>query len=252
MIAATVFELAKSLRRKRLEYLDREIGQIPFIATGSHVIRGKRLNVVRAYSKEGTVSGEHLMSTPDASKLFAMLTRKESLQDIRANLRYQNYLNNSEPRDIKTTNFTNVPNAFSKEAFDNLVELNDTKILRPHVFDGHIFRSKSEMIYAQIIKSLGLEYKYEVIVAVGNQTYYIDFAVYCPETGRFFFIEHFGLMDDNDYRFKSFGKMTNYLSHQLQDGLDIIYTFEQKDSGLSANIIKGKLLGVIAAQMLSC
>ena len=176
------------------------------------------------------------------------MEKRRSLETRKDKLTYSSYLEKDGFGIIRDDEIR-VPPRFSKEAFDKLVERNDQSIDREYCYDGHRFRSKSEVNIAQFLKSMGLEYKYEVKIIIDKQIYYIDFAVYCPETGRFFFIEHFGMMSNERYRMSVFNKLTAYSTCGLQEGRDILYTYENADAGYNIDIIQGKIIGVIATQI---
>ncbi|MGV8997280.1 MAG: AAA family ATPase [Parvibaculaceae bacterium] len=66
---------------------------------------------------------------------------------------------------------------------------------------GEMVRSKSEVIVADILQSLGLEYAYEQpFRGTDGSTRFPDFVVDDAESGRFVIIEHLGMLDLPDYR----------------------------------------------------
>ncbi len=251
MVAAQLHQIARQMRRNNIAHIRSELASLPCIRAGSRTNHGSKLEVLRYYTKEQgkrTVH-QHDATTEKGVELQSLMKQKEQLTAFLESLPLQKELeceisSCSEKQSINS-------GRFSKARFDQLVELKDTSISKGLPFDGRLFRSKSEVMIAQYLKALGLEYKYEVIVSIGGKEYYIDFAVYSRETGRFFFIEHFGMMSDDAYRARAFQKITTYLSNGLQEGIDILFTCESANDGFNINMIKGKILGILSAQMLS-
>ncbi|MBR5975949.1 MAG: hypothetical protein IK020_12285 [Clostridiales bacterium] len=254
MLAAEFHKTALFLRGKRLALLKGKLRTIPHIAFGKRKGKESYLDVIRIYGvKDGSgkeaVLHQFDIDSKNARTLIAAMNQRDSIEKELSELRFRDALDIGECSISQKRSAIGGNDArFSKAEFDKLVELNEEHPLKEHYFDGHVFRSKSEMIVAQFIKSMGLEYKYEVVVRIGDQVYYTDFAVYCPETGRFFLIEHLGMMSKDSYRMKNFAKITNYTMNGYIEGLDVLFIIEHGDGRFSADAICGKILGVIAAQ----
>lgn len=251
MIASQFFRLARISRKKHLAYLESELSGIPLITIGKRTIQGKDTEVIRIYQSQNGKKNKLQFQTnsPKATKWLALKKRQEVLLARKEKLEYRDALETTGRDGVNKAESKTV-NRFSKEIFDRLVEKCEKDIQNGYSYDGHLFRSKSELMMAQSFNELGLEYKYEVIISFGEETYYIDFAVYSPETGRFFFVEHFGRMSDEKYRSRTFHKITTYSQNNLIEGLDILYTYELADGGFYIDVIKSKLLSIIAAQLL--
>lgn len=259
MIAAELYNQARYLRKQRLHLLYRERDKIPTVHYGHRVKNGKKIQVVRVYPHDSSYSKRRLqydVGTPQADALVRATNRREEIQKEISKLRFhyeldfdsppacfREYMDSTYHEPINFENFD-----FSREAFDKFVEKNDMSFSKVYPFDGRLFRSKSEMITAQLLQSLDLEYKYEVEVHIGNHTYYVDFAVYCKETGRYFFIEHFGMMDDESYRIKTWGKISTYLTNGFREGLDILFIYENWNTGFYRDITFSKILGIVMSQ----
>ncbi|MBO4687122.1 MAG: hypothetical protein J5636_01280 [Clostridiales bacterium] len=143
------------------------------------------------------------------------------------------------------------PSGYSYERWLSLKEVEDKTITNGYAHGRHLFRSKSELLIAQLLEELKLEYKYEVIITVDGKRRWPDFAVYCPEIDRFFFIEHLGRMDDRSYRSDNLEKMEAYEKASIRNGIDIIYTTEFGEGFFNLDSLYGKLLGLVVAQSYS-
>ncbi|MBR5040052.1 MAG: hypothetical protein IKX68_02955 [Clostridiales bacterium] len=248
MIAAEFYKIALLTRKLNLSYIHASPTEAT-LKIGTKCINGKNVQVLRIYSdSDKKHKKEFRLDSSNADEWKDLLIEQQRRANIETNLKFRSELEN---RSLKLDLLRKVEQRFSKAAFDRLIERNDPSIKKGHMYDGHCFRSKSEVMIAQIINDLGLEYKYEVEIAIGSKTYYADFAVYCHETGRFFFIEHFGLMGDDEYRTHTFQKITVYSRSGLIEGLDILYTFENSDGSFYTDVYKGKILSVIISQVIT-
>ncbi|MBR3032926.1 MAG: hypothetical protein IKH92_07900 [Clostridiales bacterium] len=246
MIAAKLHKLAVLMRMLNLEYLhDPEVCK-PTIKLGKRERRNASIPVIRIYTDASyKTHNEYLLSSPKSEKWKNLLEEQARRLEIENHLEFRSELEHIETPYKAVV--INKKTAYSKEVFDSLIEKNDPEIKKKHVFDGHRFRSKSEMLIAQLLKSMGLEYKYDVVVSFDNEVFYIDFAIYCHETGRFFFMEHFGDMGSERYRQRTFHKITVYTAHGLVEGSDILYTYENNDDDFDLNVYECKILSIVSA-----
>ena len=65
---------------------------------------------------------------------------------------------------------------------------------------GHRVRSKSEVIIANLLYAKSIEYEYEKPLTSNGLTRRPDFTVYDKRTGRTYYWEHLGMMDNVQYR----------------------------------------------------
>lgn len=82
-----------------------------------------------------------------------------------------------------------------------------------HVYRGVSYRSKSEMLIATILTSYGIEFKYESKMYVNGRYIYPDFVIKRPKDGKIFIWEHFGKMQEDDYRRKNINRIEEF--HQV-------------------------------------
>ena len=109
--------------------------------------------------------------------------------------------------------------------------------------NGEKVRSKSEVIIADNLKMLGIPYKYEAPVTLDNTekgtkaiTVYPDFTCLNIKRRKVIYLEHFGKMDDPDYRHKEFfWKLKNYEAAGLIQGKNLLMTFEDDNHHLNFN-----------------
>ena len=96
---------------------------------------------------------------------------------------------------------------------------------------GEKVRSKSEKMIADAYYSAEIPYVYEPALHLrSGKTLYPDFAVLNVSKRRTMYHEHFGLMDDEEYRSSSIRKMRRYNDGGFWSGDTMIYTFEGQDA----------------------
>lgn len=117
-------------------------------------------------------------------------------------------------------------------ALKNLIQQYHPENLRFETEQGEFVRSKSEVIIANILyqHSKDILYRYEkpleVLVDRKVKTIYPDFAILNVHTGKIWYWEHAGRMDDPTYA-NEFVKKTNaYVANGFLPGKDVVFTYE--------------------------
>lgn len=112
----------------------------------------------------------------------------------------------------------------------------DTPVL--YTKRGERVRSKSEVIIADMLFSLGIPYKYEHPVLVGQMTFYPDFTILLKKSRRIVIHEHYGMMDDDKYRADFFEKNSAYSRNGYVIGKNLFVTFESRNFPLNQQDLK--------------
>ena len=97
---------------------------------------------------------------------------------------------------------------------------------------GQKVRSKSEALIAIKLTEFGIPFHYEEALPLEEKVYYPDFTLRHPETGKFFYWEHFGMMDNPSYAQKAADKIASYATHGIFPFVNFFMTFESKDHPL--------------------
>ena len=87
-------------------------------------------------------------------------------------------------------------------------------------------RSKSEVIIADILDEMSIPFHYEKPLLLNNIFVHPDFTILNIKERREIYWEHFGMMDDMDYRNNAFNKIRNYESNGFYQYDSLICTFE--------------------------
>lgn len=92
---------------------------------------------------------------------------------------------------------------------------------------GETVRSKSEKMIADAYHAAGVPYVYEPTVMLSNgKTKYPDFAVLNVRLRKTMYHEHFGMMDDDEYRQNAMLKIREYNKNGYPIGDCLLCTFE--------------------------
>lgn len=99
---------------------------------------------------------------------------------------------------------------------------------------GEHVRSKSERIIADELFRLGIPYKYEAALKLGGQTVvYPDFTILNVKKRETWYLEHLGMLDNEEYLQNTFNKMNHYIQQGIIPGKNLIITYEKSDSPLN-------------------
>ncbi len=92
---------------------------------------------------------------------------------------------------------------------------------------GERVRSKSEKIIADKLYSLAIPYRYEYpLVLDGNIKVYPDFTILKMPEREEVYLEHFGMMDDEEYVEKVLFKLSSYERNEIFLGVNLFITCE--------------------------
>lgn len=100
---------------------------------------------------------------------------------------------------------------------------------------GERVRSKSELIIANMLYDENISYGYEISCVANFRP---DFTVVNPVTGKLFYWEHFGMMDNPEYLSNCINKLQRYSCAGFVPGKNLIVTFESTNMPLNIDYIK--------------
>ena len=99
-------------------------------------------------------------------------------------------------------------------------------------------RSKSEAFIVTTLCKYQIPFRYECALEIGGKIIYPDFTIIHPVTGEVFYWEHFGRMDEDDYKQDAIIKINNYLANGIVPNINLITTFETKTSPLCEDLVE--------------
>ena len=127
----------------------------------------------------------------------------------------------------------------TKPTVNNRFTENDTT--EYYTDKGERVRSKSEIIIANMLKTLNIPYKYECPLKIGDILLYPDFTILDVKGRRERYLEHFGMMGDLDYVNNMMLKISTYEKNNIFIGDKLICTFESAKRPLNISTLKNKL-----------
>ena len=105
-------------------------------------------------------------------------------------------------------------------------------------YSGNVVRSKSEAIIDMFLYKNNIPFRYECMLELGDTIVYPDYTIRHPETGKVYYWEHFGLMDQPSYSKNALSKLQLYISHGIYPSVQLITTYETKESPLRPDLVE--------------
>ena len=103
---------------------------------------------------------------------------------------------------------------------------------------GKMLRSKSEAIIDMLLYQNKIPFRYEDKLVLDGITLYPDFVIRHPVSGEFFYWEHFGMMDEEEYRSHACNKINLYCRMGILPFVNLIITFETKKQPISVERVE--------------
>jgi hypothetical protein len=103
-------------------------------------------------------------------------------------------------------------------------------------------RSKSEVIIADMLDEMDIPFLYEKPLKLGTWTIHPDFTLMDIKNRREIYWEHFGMMDDMDYRNDAFLKMRRYEECGFYQCDSLIWTFETGKHPLNTKALRRMIM----------
>lgn len=102
---------------------------------------------------------------------------------------------------------------------------------------GELVRSKSERLIADILYEKNIPYRYDSIIRLKNGVKFSPDFVVLTRDNREILLEHFGMIDKEDYAQNAVSKIEEYQRNGFIQGVNIIYTFETSTRALNSDTI---------------
>ena len=94
---------------------------------------------------------------------------------------------------------------------------------------GKYLRSKSEAMIDKILNNVGVPFRYEEKLVLGDAVFNPDFTIKHPRTGKIYYWEHFGMMDNSEYVNRACQKIRIYCNCGIIPSVNLILTYETKE-----------------------
>lgn len=102
-------------------------------------------------------------------------------------------------------------------------------------------RSKSESMIASFLYQHQIPFRYECALKLGNKTIYPDFTLRHPNSGAYYYIEHFGLFDNEQYRRNALSRIDDYAANGIFLNQRLLVTTETKEKPFSIHELISQL-----------
>lgn len=112
--------------------------------------------------------------------------------------------------------------------------------LNVKVWDGLMVRSKSERSLAMLLKELGLHFRYEWKQDL-NGSILPDFSILHPQNRSLYYLEHAGLLNDDNYRQSHLRKLEQYASAGIFPGDRLLITYDAPGHPLDIQLTRYQL-----------
>jgi hypothetical protein len=124
-----------------------------------------------------------------------------------------------KPFSIKVLEWINSPYEHNTKHPENLIHKS---------LSGNTVRSKSEAIIDMALYMNEIPYRYECALYLDHLVYFPDFMIYHPQSGKLYYWEHFGMMDNPTYSKDVYNKLQTYNDYGYITSINLITTFETK------------------------
>jgi len=225
----------------REEYLSGLLRGLPVIKQGFH---GER-EVLRVYEEDH----KHYREVSSASYSWDYakknFIKRQKMDYMLSNIKrlLRNYPQSRRHIRLKVTNLENI---FDNNFFDSLIDEDcDYKNKTDYFYNGRHYRSRSEMMIAEILDEMGLEFKHDVNISVNGMTYNVDFVIVFREFNRCIFIEFFGMCNDADYNYDNSIKIESFMNANIYLGRDLFVFSGDLGYTPGADVIKSQLISII-------
>ncbi|MBR6255905.1 MAG: hypothetical protein IKR23_00890 [Lachnospiraceae bacterium] len=111
-------------------------------------------------------------------------------------------------------------------------------------------RSKSEVIIADMLDELNVPFLYEKPLCLKHGTIYPDFTLLNIKERKEVYWEHFGMMDDREYRDDALMKIREYEENDLFQYDSVIWTFETGKNPLNTRELR-KMIKILRTRLMS-
>lgn len=125
---------------------------------------------------------------------------------------------------------------WSQEAFETNTKYETNR--KHRTASGRFVRSKSEAMIEMFLSVNQIPFRYENKLQLGDVCIYPDFTIRHPETGAFYYWEHFGMMDEPSYIKNVAAKLQLYSLHGIIPGIHLITTYETKEDPLNTEMVE--------------
>lgn len=102
---------------------------------------------------------------------------------------------------------------------------------------GIYVRSKSESLIVSLLVQYQIPFRYECPLILDGICYYPDFTIMHPKTGKIYYWEHLGLLDNDSYVKDNAVKLQRFVKNGIIPTKQLIITCETKDNPIDLDYV---------------
>ncbi|MBR1796529.1 MAG: hypothetical protein IJ757_00720 [Clostridiales bacterium] len=203
----------------KISYLEKRLSELPKGWFGQH--RGKPIVYVNTESGKG----KYRIDGKKGSYYAALVKEYKKLT-----MQYNDCL------DTWSLNYSGTPIKYTfplTKTQDDMVTYDYYKQSQPNQngkeyktkinYSNQILRSKNELLAVKEIEEMGFEWKTEICLIKNGKFFYPDIAFYVPYIEKVLLIELDGMMEKEDYFFKSENRKINYYKVGFKENKDVLF-----------------------------
>jgi hypothetical protein len=224
----------------KLKLIDKRIGELPDVRLGHH--EGRAVLRQCLYDQGKRCVREYSANNEKGKLLYSQSEYRKKLSEVKRQLEI---ILKNMPK-LPGIDLKKVDTIYNKDMWERIhIRAEFEEKTTGYQYKDMMMDSRGEMIVAQTLESLGLEYKYEPRIIIGDEIYYPDFIVYLPEFERCFFIEFMGRLDNDKYISRNKFKLMDYLKAGMVINKDILLFCGYEDSMVNADDMIDDIVALI-------
>jgi len=141
----------------------------------------------------------------------------------------------------------NTDNVYGNDFYDSL---QDSSCKAPknskYEYNGRLYRSRSEVLIAETLDELGLEFKYDVMIRASGKSHSVDFVIIFREFNRCILLEFYGKSGNPDYNRDNSAKIEHLANSGIYLGRDLFVLSGDDIYMPGPDVIKRMLISVIS------
>lgn len=241
----------KKYLEEQIKSIDLELSQLP----NKKFYCAKNGNSYKWYETDGKVSKyiqkkKRLYAEKLAKRKYLSLKKENLLQEINAidsYLKHHNVAGKKAEDLLSDPAYAELLAPHFKPVHQEIQEWMNAPYSRNELYPerlncktnaGIYVRSKSEVLIVMLLHMKKIPFRYECLLRLGDVSYYPDFTIKHQQTGKIYYWEHFGKMDNPDYAKSAFAKLQTYSNYGIVQGVNLIATFETVDYPLEADMVE--------------
>ena len=198
--------LSNEYLNARFHYCNKKLESMPIVSEGVH--NGIQVLRIRHRLANGKYKTKEIRLTSKKASALNWIDRlrKTLIEEIDA-LKHTQGVDPLVSSSMKISGISKMNGEFYRSL---VAESNTMPIKGDYYHKGIHMRSRLEVLVAEILDEISLQYKYEAGILIDDTLYCPDFTVYLEAIDCCFFIEVIGMADSADYWYKNASKYADY------------------------------------------